>query len=310
MRRYIFKLMVIILLGLLSSCEEDMKLDLPPAQQKIVVEGYIEQGLPPVVLLTYSAPYFSKVNVSDISAYFVHKATVQVFDDAGNRFDLKEVASDTLPAMYASLLNAQLGHDSLAVQTYYFYTVDPAHPLLGKAGHRYDLHILADDKTLSASTSIPTLVPLDSIWWQAMTDPAKKDFVEVIAGVNDPDTLGNYYRYFTQRGKEPYYPGLASVYEDTYTNGTHFPFPLQRGQSPASQPDLNTYGLFSRGDTINVKWCSIDRSTFLFWRSAELQLGSAGNPFSTLVRANNNIQGGLGIWAGYGASYYKIVIPK
>ena len=306
-RNYLLLLFIAIFL---SSCEQNFDIKLPTATDQIVVEGYIEQGLPPIVILTHSSPFLSKVDAKDISAYFVHQAEVKMTDDEGNTYPLYEVASDTLPAMYASLLNMQLSHDSTASQTYYFYTMRFSNLVLGKIKHTYKLDIKASGHTLHAETTIPGHVPLDSAWWQAFQDPRKADYAQLMARIKDPDTLGNRFRYFTQRQHEPYYPGYNSVFEDTYTNGKDFNFPLPRGQSPIAKIDPATFGLFSRGDTITLKWCAIDEATFKFWRSAEIQLTSSANPFSPLVRVNSNVQGGLGIWAGYAASYYHVVIPK
>ena len=44
-----------------SSCEKDITVDLPTQEQKYVVEGYIENGLPAYVLLSKTADYFAPV---------------------------------------------------------------------------------------------------------------------------------------------------------------------------------------------------------------------------------------------------------
>ena len=48
--------------------------------------------------------------------------------------------------------------------------------------------------------------------------------------------------------------------------------------------------------------------SYKFWRSLERQGGTNGNPFAEPMNLVSNINGGLGIWAGYGTAYYKIPI--
>jgi hypothetical protein len=57
-----------------------------------------------------------------------------------------------------------------------------------------------------------------------------------------------------------------------------------------------------------VKWANIDSRTYDFFYTLENDGG--GSPFSSPVKAKTNINGGLGVWAGYSTKYYKIVIPK
>ena len=52
----------------------------------------------------------------------------------------------------------------------------------------------------------------------------------------------------------------------------------------------------------------VNSDTYKFWRSVERSKNSSGNPFSEPVNLYSNIDGGIGIWGGYGASYYYIPI--
>ena len=84
---------------------------------------------------------------------------------------------------------------------------------------------------------------------------------------------------------------------------------MQRGSFDFStkdddQNDERFY--FKRGDTILVKYCSIDKATFEFVRTEESQVQSNGNPFGSPAPITSNIHGGLGIWAGYAAVYDTI----
>ena len=45
-----------------------------------------------------------------------------------------------------------------------------------------------------------------------------------------------------------------------------------------------------------------------FWRGVVRQVGTNGNPFAEPMNLVSNINGGLGIWTGYGAAYYEVEI--
>jgi hypothetical protein len=308
-----FRLFCLIFLPFLWSCETDMTLDLPEGKAKIVVEGHIEQDAPPIVVLTRSVPIFSGFKTEDIEAAFVHDA--QVFVSVGSQeFALQEVNSDNLPPSLLNLIGEQYGFTKDPASgklsfRFYFYTTSQ---LLGKTGTNYKLRIQADGETLTASTSIPYLIPIDSLWTKPHADPKNDSLVMLWYRYRDPDTLGNNARYFTKRNREPFYPGyFASIFTDEFINGAaKIDFPLARGESKGSKPDMATYGYFRKGDTITVKWCSLDYQHYQFWLSLENDFNSRGNPFGAPVAIQSNIKGGLGIWGGYGVTYHRLVVPK
>src|ERR1700741_3707888 len=91
-------LYILILLGcIISSCEEDITLTLPEAEKKLVVEGKIEPGSPPFIMLTNNSSYFKETNISDFENIFVHGAIIKVSDGI-HEVQLIEVCSDTISA--------------------------------------------------------------------------------------------------------------------------------------------------------------------------------------------------------------------
>ncbi len=53
------------------SCQEEITLDLPQAESKLVVEGAIEPGFPPYVILTKNQGYFDPIGSETFSNLFV-----------------------------------------------------------------------------------------------------------------------------------------------------------------------------------------------------------------------------------------------
>ena len=74
--------------------------------------------------------------------------------------------------------------------------------------------------------------------------------------------------------------------------------------------DIDDYGFFDKGDTVTLKFCNIDHSTYDIWRTADFAYSSAGNPFASPTRTLGNVKGALGYWGGYSITYRTIIIPK
>ncbi len=64
----------------LISCEKEVEVDLPETEAKLVVEGTIEQGQPPIVILTRTQSYFAPTDLNSIAGIFVKDAVITVSD--------------------------------------------------------------------------------------------------------------------------------------------------------------------------------------------------------------------------------------
>jgi hypothetical protein len=200
---------------------------------------------------------------------------------------------------------------------FYLYTIDTADPsaflFKGITERYYKLTIDYNGKTYEASTKIPNVRPIDSMWFRKPAgDPKVETAVLMFIKFTDPDTMGNYLRYFTQRNSELFLPGINSVYEDDIVNGTTIDsLNLAAGYNRTKEPNFDSLGYFFLGDTVTLRWCAIDKGVFDFYRTFEYATGTVGNPFASPVNVISNIKGGaLGVWAGYGVSYTTRVIAK
>lgn len=283
---------------LLASCEKEVKFNLKNEGQKLVVEGGIETGTPPVVQLSKSIGFFNQVDLQTLADAYVHDAVVSVSDGIQS----------------VSLKEYHFEQDGFSL---YFYSIDTADAQAlqfhGAPGKTYSLSINYDGKTYTSKTTIPFPKPLDSLW--AVAPPPEEmpedypDSRQLFAQYTDPDTPGNRVRYFTKRNNNELLPPLYSVYDDAIINGTTIEIQLSAGFQKMDSLDIETFGYFYKGDTVVVKWCAIDKSVFDFWQTLEFSYGSSGNPFSSPVEVTTNIKGGaLGIWAGYGTTYDTLII--
>jgi hypothetical protein len=267
-------------------CEKNITVEIPEAETKVVVEGYIMLGSHPSVQVTKSASYFAPIDSLSLLGYIVQDAFVTVSDG---------VTTDTL-----------VGELDLTLFNPWVYR---SSGITGEAGKNYYLTVIAGGETLTAVTQVPYPVPLDSVWFKV--DGNKDSLGYAWAHLTDPDSLGNSYRWFAKRlGKdEDYIPPIGSVFDDKFINGKSFDFGYNRGEEPNSENEDDNNeerGYFKKGDTIAVNFCTLDRHHFLFWRSYETQVSNNGNPFGSPAPIETNIEGGLGIWGGYGLSYDTI----
>ena len=283
------------------SCEKEVNIDLNTGEPKLVVDGQIESGGPPVVILTKSIGYFSKIDLSTLENAFVHGAVVKV-SDGNTTITLKEYSLDT-------------GVNGF--NKFFLYSIDTADftalNFKGVTEQYYKLSIEYEGKTYEATTKIPRVRPIDSMWFRKPAgEPKVETAVLMYIKFTDPDTPGNYIRYFTRRNNDLYLPGFNSVYEDDIVNATTVDsLNLSAGYNRAKEPNFDSLGYFFRGDTVSLRWCAIDRGVFDFFRTYEYATGTVGNPFASPVNVISNIRGGaLGVWAGYGASYADIIISK
>jgi len=273
----------------LASCESDITVDLPTPSTKVVVDGYVEAGLPVYIILSRNQGYFEPINAETINQSPEKNAIVIVND--GSIIDtLQEV--DTI-------INGS------RVSGIYISDV-----IVGTIGKTYSLNIItAKNEILTSSAKLSAPVALDSVWFKLAENSDTLGFA--FAKLTDPDTLGNSYRWFAKRiNKDDFFIApLGSTFEDKFINGTQFDFGFNRGVvqgSTATDDNNEEAGFFKIGDTIVVKFTSVDYSTFEFWRDAENQLSSSGSPFAVPSNIRSNIKGGLGLFSAYSSSYDTI----
>ena len=62
-----------------------------------------------------------------------------------------------------------------------------------------------------------------------------------------------------------------------------------------------TTGFWNIGDSVVLKWSSVDRESWDFWRS--LEFNNPAGPFGAPSQANSNVDGGLGVFSGTSSEY-------
>jgi len=269
---------------LFTACSKDVTLNLPPAPKQVVVEGHIEPNNTAYIYLSHNFAFFGTTTISSIlSQDVIHGALVTV-SDGTNTDTLKE----TIPT---------LG----------YYTGSKVKGVVGKT---YNLTVVTNGQTLTSSSTILKPVPLDSIWFKVQPNKDTLGFIWAI--LQDPATPINCYRWLAKRlGQDTtYIPPNESAFDDQFFNGKRFEFAYQRGALPGSKATDDTdaeAGYFKTGETVVVKFCTIDYTAYTFYSNYYFQENNNGNPFGSPAPIPTNINGGLGIWCAYGSSLDTVI---
>ncbi|MCO5233518.1 MAG: DUF4249 domain-containing protein [Chitinophagales bacterium] len=309
-------LLIVAFTILMISCEKEIDVKLPSPKDQIVVEGYIENDVPPYVFLTKNSAYFGDFDVNDLDKYFVKGAKIIVSSDSDS-IELVEYSSElinflpdeekmALAQFFGLPLDSNFNIPKISV-----YTVPLESSFVGEIGKNYQLRIEVDNKILTATTNIPNPVGFSKLWTEPHPSSQYDSLVQLKGLIRDPDTLGNFYRYFTRRNSEAFTKNYPSVLDDLMGNGKEFEtqVPLGYNRFSDEEIDFNTFGFWNKKDTCYVKLAMISRTHYDFWRTLENELSNQGSPFGSYTRIRSNIKGGLGIWGGYGSVtsvYYPI----
>ncbi|MCX6324324.1 MAG: DUF4249 domain-containing protein [Sphingobacteriales bacterium] len=282
------RLLGLLLILWLSACEKNIEFDLEDAPPVLVVDAQIENDKAPVVVLTKSLSYFSEISPEILAASFVRNATVTI-SNGSLTHQLKEYAIPLIPGYTA-----------------YYYSIDSSNlstAFNGAFNTTYVLSITSEGKSYTATTKIPLLTSVpDSFFFKIAPQNPDTNKRVMLIRASDPPGLGNYARYFTKRNQGALLPGENSVFSDEVIDGTSYEAQLPQGID-RNNPPTEDEQFYLKGDTVTLKFCNIDRNTYLFWNTWEFAYQSIGNPFAQPNKVLGNISNGaLGSFCGYAAS--------
>jgi len=288
------KLFLVLCVLFLSSCEKNINFDLNKPANVLVVDAEIENGKPPTVILTKSLSFFSELSPTIFDSLFVHNAEVYISNGIVTH-RMKEYNYSLLPGYFAYTY----GIDSSSLSTAF----------VGALNTNYELRIISEGQEYDASTTIPGMNTYpDSFYFKpAPMNPDTNKRVMLLRAT-DPPGLGNCVRYYTKTDSEPFFPGWNSVFDDQVIDGTTYEVQLPGGVDKNSNPKIDST-FFNKGDTVTLKFCNINRTTFNFWSTWEFAFQSIGNPFAQPNKVEGNISNGaLGAFCGYAAWYGTKVV--
>jgi len=315
------------------SCQEEIFIEFNNESSKIVVEGGIEQGMPPYVLLSKNEGYFDEINTETFENLFINDAIVKVWPTYTTEGPNDTIILEKIPI-------AGLDFPIYSYLPYWSNIIPPyayEHPKFkdwSTPNRTYNLLVTWNNQEITSQTTIPNPTPLDCLWVDK-NEFSDKDFkYDIRALYNDPINEQNNILIKNRRSEhwkldsligvknEPdMFLDLIDAGSDILINGRRFEtyFPRKGdGDFPTKQFNGKRWKTYNNnldstlvpGDVAIIKFCQIDESSLKLWRSIVRQSGSNGNPFQEPLNIVSNIEGGYGGWTGYGAVYYKVYIDE
>jgi hypothetical protein len=279
------KLYLFVLTTIVISCNNDNFSNEIKVESTIVVEGWIEEGDVPQLILSSSIPIAEVVDSTNVLDHVIRSAKVSVSD--GQITEVLRVKNDK---------------DRLPPFIYY------GSEIKGEAGKTYTLRIEYLNRIVTSSTIIPKTVPLTSAEYvkNNVSDTTGYVFVKF----DDPLNEKNYYQIATRLDKEEpiFVPAFYGNLDDKNFNLPTISLQVNRGV--LIFPKTKYQPFFKDGDLIFVKLRTMNIDALDFWNSWQNEIVNSRNPiYPSNTSLKSNIKGGIGIWAGYGQNTMVVKTP-
>ena len=289
-----------------AACETNIEVDLPEYKEKLVVEGYIENGEIPRVIITKSFPYFTTFTDTTFAKMVIQDAKVTVTSGSGE----------------VQKLQFQLDLES-PIYVSYKGTIP------GKANETYTLKIEWNDKVYTATTSILEPFDVDSVWFHKSS--AKDTTAGIRVQLSDNPAKTDYYQFFVKiKHGDPQMARLWAytlplVFDDGTFNGLSFAYEIVRGSpstlfaSAMSEEERKQYfrSHYILGDTVIVKHSLMDFPCYRFWSTAMNEISFGQNAFMSAPPIATNVkcsshpkESVLGVWCGYASKSDTLIFRK
>lgn len=271
----------IMVLLQISSCER--YIDSDGGNSHLVVEGWIDDGGFPVVILTQSLPVNSDyVDMESLGDYIVRWAKVTVSDGAESVVLTGKYDNGYFPP--------------------YIYTTGN---MRGKAGQSYTLTVEYRDFRATAVTTVPA-ADMNCTFNVEACD-GTDDLFQITANLEDNSAERNFYQIFTRTGTaaKQYQAAYMGSIDSSVFDG-RADIPVWRGRR---LQDKDYTPFFMADDTVSVKIAKVDEVSFRIWNSYSKNVSFSNNAFlASQEDMESNISGGYGYWCGYGAVVAPIII--
>jgi len=277
---------LLFLLGLiLVSCSNDNFSSEKSLESKIVVEGWIEEGDFANVLLSSSIPVTDVIDSTNVLNRVIRSAKITISD--GETSEVLRVKNDK---------------NRIPPFVYFGSTIK------GQAGKEYSLKIEYLNRVITAVTKVPETVPLKSAEY-IKTNPSDTTGY-VFVKFDDPPSQKNYYQLATRLDKEEpiFVPAFYGNLDDKNFKESSVSLQINRGVLLFPKTKFTPY--FADGDLIYVKLRTQTKESLDFWNSWQNEIVNSQNPiYPANISLKSNINGGIGIWAGYGQSTITVRTP-
>ena len=270
----------------LSGCRQE-----EPAVSHLLVEGWIEEGKHPIVMLHRSCPYdqidTTYEGIEDlVEDYHVPFGKVTISDGdttvvLTGRVNLKYLPPYTYSSVY----------------------------IRGEAGKTYYLTVQYGDYYATAQTTLPARASFDSICVRQQGT----DRMSVVGYIRQAPAR-THYLVFAKPLRQAQYNlcplGVVTTPDSVSDVAVNVYNPFR---DKSNNPIEEAFSFFERSDTtgIYIKIAMVDDEAFAFWDSFST-LSLFGGVLFIPVRQNitSNIHGGIGYWCGMGSTEYYLPLDK
>lgn len=279
--KHIECIICMLLLMLLSACQSPYT---TPLQEEIIVEGWIESGSGPVVILTKSM--------------ILEEMQSQTEGDVLLPW-AKVTISDGIDSV---VLTGGINHDYFPP---YVYTTSH---MKGEAGKTYWLRVEYGNRVATAKTTIPYPQALEGL----RVSKASDSLYQITASFMDNPLSKDYYLFQTRifNKENRYYPAFLGLIDDELLKGDAvYRHQVQPGIHFMTAGVDNYRPYYKEGDSVLIKFSKIDELSYRVQQSINEIVAFSSNPaFVTDLDLYSNIDGGSGFWCGYGVTQYRVVI--
>ncbi len=246
----------------LQACEKVIDLNLKNIEPQLIIEGNVDnEGQPAFVKISRSVNFNSPSNYPGVSG-----AVVSISEVGGNTYSLNE----TITGYYSN------------------------RNLRGVIGKTYNLSVLLNGKTYTASSTIPRQAKIDTIIQNKFLTARDGNVPSLEVYYRDLPGFGDY-AHIVQEVNRKSVPLLFNVDDDRFSDGGIVPFQIVN-------IDNNKLKV---GDTVRLQLRFVDQFVYRYLR------GLQDNALGNTVPANpeNNIKGeALGIFSAHAAETKTLVI--
>lgn len=268
---------LLVLLGVSTSCEKTIHLDINASSPSVVIEGLLTnmQGLQ-YVKVSRSYGFYDTGEAPPVT-----NATVMVYDNQGN----------TIPFAYS---------DSKAG---YYLPADKN--FKGTVGNIYSMSVVVDGQTYQAMDTLLAVTPIDSLGYRI--NPRERNdsdnqgrYYEVLLFAKEPQDIKNYYLF-------QFFENDSLVRD--HPSDVYFADDQMLGEKIDGVPSPV---FFAPGDTARVEMYSLTRSGFLYYNDLNALLNNDGGMFSPPpVNCRTNLtNGALGLFQVSALSADTIIIKE
>lgn len=286
----VHKTLLFLCLALLSglyACVQEGDIGYVDYQPLVAVDGKIESGGRAFVLLAWTSSFNQELDTTYLLEHVIKSATVIVRSDTQEEI----LTLGTRPGF---------------IPPYAYYGSE----IVGEPGKKYTLEINYQGRVISAETYIPEPVPLQNYWFEKARPQDTTGYVHI--RFEDNPSQQRYYQACTMvSGKETVYTPCLYGNWDNSLFGEKTTIEMQINKGPVLYPKTSFTTSFVTGNEIKIQFKTMTKEAYDFWNSWQNEVLNAQNPvFPAQTNLASNIQGGVGIWSGYGVQTYTLRVPR